>query len=491
MAPPPVNGNSSSPEADDDAVVAASPPPPPARSEEGVIHYVVRHPWKWVMRKLQESERMTEADTPSDLPSAKLAAAAAAGDNTVPLNGGTESVTANTPTTPASRRRRQKIRDKLNVPATLRIEVVNPKTGALELAIHGTSSAFDGLEDKDELLRTIQRCRVEELGLSPPSILINWDVTREECLNVIGKGLPKLKTNQNDEIIAVLKEPMGSQGRGIFFVKDAEEIHKIISEHRQRALDEPHFLDNLIERKGRIPSWGKYSSRFSLRSKCNMFSVNKFLTHTATSTLGAFSVLQAEVIPALLIENRKFHIRSYLLVTEQPNLEGWLEMFIYNRHEVRIAGVPVKENDSERDPLAHITNGALSNTTERRLIEQVPQLKDSGFQDKLETFIAETFGKHLLPDISRRVGYSLNQNSDSKIKQFAIAGLDLMVTAEGRIFLLEANVNPAAPPASMVNDDFLGHLTGFMQDLLNLVMGKPAPNFLSVEDILTQKGLLS
>jgi hypothetical protein len=457
MAPPPVNGNSSSPEVDDDAVVlAASPPPPPARSEEGVIHYVVRHPWKWVMRKLQESERMTEADTPSDLPSAKLAAAAAVGD-AAPLNGGTESVTANTPTTPASRRRRQKIRDKLNVPATLRIEIVNPKTGALELAVHGTSSAFDGLEDKDELLRTIQRCRVEELGLSPPSILINWDVTREECLNVIGKGLPKLKTNQNDEIIAVLKEPMGSQGRGIFFVKDAEEIHKIISEHRQRALDEPHFLDNLIERKGRIPSW----------------------------------VLQAEVIPALLIENRKFHIRSYLLVTEQPNLEGWLEMFIYKRHEVRIAGVPVKENDSERDPLAHITNGALSNTTERRLIEQVPQLKDSGFQDKLETFIAETFGKHLLPDISRRVGYSLNQNSDSKIKQFAIAGLDLMVTAEGRIFLLEANVNPAAPPASMVDDDFLGHLTGFMQDLLNLVMGKPAPNFLSVEDILIQKGLLS
>jgi hypothetical protein len=226
----------------------AVPPPPPSDAwgsrEDEKVSYMVRHPWEWVMKTIQRSSDMSQIDSIADLPSAKLSSAAL------------EPMGANTPSsTPATRRKRQNKR--LNRPSTLKIEVTDVVTGALNYAVHGSSTAFDGLEDKDELVRTLQRCRCENLVLSPPSILINWDVTKEECLNVVGKDLPALENNSSENRVAVLKEPMGSQGKGIFFVRNAEEIHAIIDEQRERATAEPSFLDNLISDKGRIPSWGK------------------------------------------------------------------------------------------------------------------------------------------------------------------------------------------------------------------------------------------
>lgn len=228
-------------------------PPPPlpdvwSETANVQVHYVVRHPWQWVMENTANGH-MTEVDTPSQLPSYLEAAKQ--------LVEADSSEMAQTPSTPATRRRRQK-RSKHLFPATLKLEISDPNTGNVDYAVHGTSSALDGLEDKDELLRTMQRCRCDHLMLSPPSVLINWDVSHEECANVVGKDLPKLDENTDSEIYAVLKEPMGSQGKGIYFVKTIDEIHEIINDHRKRAKAEPDFLDNLIAVKGRIPSWGKF-----------------------------------------------------------------------------------------------------------------------------------------------------------------------------------------------------------------------------------------
>lgn len=204
------------------------------------------------------TDQMTEVEQPSELPFAKklaedgAAAAAAHLAPEIPKSAG--ALRANS----SSRRQRRAKERRAIIPSTLRIEKVNPATGEIEMVVHGTSSALDSLEDKDELVRTIQRCRCENLNLSPPSVLINWDVSKDECKRVLGESLPVLPTNKDDLIYAVLKEPMGSRGEGIFFVKDAEEIHETISKHRQMAQQEPGFLDRLIEAKGRIPSWGKF-----------------------------------------------------------------------------------------------------------------------------------------------------------------------------------------------------------------------------------------
>jgi hypothetical protein len=225
--------------------------------EDYAMQCVVYQPWAWVMEKVQTKDMKVIAEV-TDLPLAKLQheqqAAAAQ--------------TAATAETPRQRRHRSNAmrgRPKHEVPAVLRMEVVDPKTNQVIVAWHGTSSAFDGLEDKDALVRTIQRCRVEALQLSPPSVLINWDVSLEECRNVIGTKLPTIASNKDEEdsYYAVLKEPMGSQGKGIYFVKDVDEIHQIIDEHHQRANTEPEVLEGLIAAKGRIPSWGMYTAVLS------------------------------------------------------------------------------------------------------------------------------------------------------------------------------------------------------------------------------------
>jgi Tubulin-tyrosine ligase family len=202
------------------------------------------------------------------------------------------------------------------------------------------------------------------------------------------------------------------------------------------------------------------------------------------------TVLQAEVVPPLLIRNgRKFHVRTYIVVLEQPDHDDLLDIFIHNRHELRIAGAPVShDSPADRDPLAHITNGANSTTTERVLLHHVPEVADTNLQAKVETFVATVFAKHLLADISRRVSFSLNQDeSDGPIRRFVVAGLDLMVTEDLRIYLLEANVHPAAPPEHTVTPEFREHLTGFLSDIVELVMGGSPPNFVAAREILDRE----
>ena len=219
------------------------------------------------------------------------------------------------------------------------------------------------------------------------------------------------------------------------------------------------------------------------------------LTHFTRSQftfIGFSLVLQAEVTPPLLIKDRrKFHIRTYLVVLEKLQSPGLLETYIFNRHEIRLAGVPVPEDEAERDPVAHITNGALSATTERVLMSSVDELTSRQMQKKVEIFVAEAFGKHLHPDLARRVSLSRNDEPNGAIHKFAVAGLDLMVTDDNRIFLLEVNSNPGAPKKTTIDESFKEHLKGFMRNLVDLVVGKPVPEFLSAQEILEREGLLT
>lgn len=216
-------------------------PPPPSSPPKDVlvpsndIICTVSETWRWLLEEALEEQKLSIVDSPAELPTAALV-----------------DVAESPPPTPSARRRKKK-------PASscpLRVEVKNSE-GRVLRAAHGNSEAFDGLEDKDELVRTLQRCRCEHLELSPPSRLVNWDVTKEECNNIVGKDMPTLLGNEGAETFAVLKEPMGSRGDGIFFVRNADEVHAIIDEHKKEAMAKPNFLDDLIASKGRIPSWGK------------------------------------------------------------------------------------------------------------------------------------------------------------------------------------------------------------------------------------------
>ena len=161
-----------------------------------------------------------------------------------------------------------------------------------------------------------------------------------------------------------------------------------------------------------------------------------------------------------------------------------LEAFIYTGHEVRAAGTPVPEEGSGRDRKVHITNGSLTDTTECLLLKDVDELNSRGIKEKVELFVAKTFGSDLVKDIAGRVRLSARENAESVCK-FAVAGLDLMVTEENRIYLLEVNSCAAAPKESNLEEGFKQHLRDYFHDLTTLVTtGNPPPSFLSAFDIL-------
>lgn len=202
------------------------------------IYYTVRSPWEWVMKNVAAASPndMIYVESPEKLPSGVLKA---------------QVTVAATPNT----QRRRSTMKKGPTPCTLRLEVCSTQDDKLLYALHGTSAALDGLEDKDELVRTIQRCRCEHLNIGPPSVLLKWDITRDELGNFL-PSLPVLPGNDGFEM-AVLKEPMGSRGEGIYFVSSAEEAYTHIERHRIAALEEPNLLDNIMFQKGRMPAWGK------------------------------------------------------------------------------------------------------------------------------------------------------------------------------------------------------------------------------------------
>lgn len=409
------------------------PPGPPAVDVLAAPYSVVctvLDTWQWLLEAaLKDGPSLTIVDNVAELPTAGLVETEAA---------------VSPPPTPSSRRRKKKNPNA----CSLRVEIM-AADGNVFRAAHGNSEAFDGLEDKDELVRTLQRCRCEHLELSPPSRLVNWDVTKEECKNVVGSEMPKLLGNEESEVYAVLKEPMGSRGIGIFFVKNAEEIHEIIDQHKKQAMAKPNFLDDLIASKGRIPSW----------------------------------VLQAEVQPCLLIRNRrKFHIRSYVVGVEKLDIDDLIDIYLYKRHEVRIASLPmpVDDDDRNRHKAAHVVNGAKV----FEFLHETPELK--GLQERLEVFIAQIFAKHIIQDLSRRVNMSAREEVNTHAAKFVVAGLDVMVTEDGRLYLLEVNVNPIIPPPGTLEEIYETHLVGFMRDLVHLIVGKPSPNFVSTKTLLPQ-----
>jgi hypothetical protein len=220
-----------------------------------------------------------------------------------------------------------------------------------------------------------------------------------------------------------------------------------------------------------------------------MYCVTLHPTHYSPCYFLKTTVLQAEVYPPKLIQGgRKFHIRSNIAVVEKLWHDDLLDVLIHNRHEVRIAGSSVNDESLEgnRDPRAHITNGASSETTERTLLTRVPEL--AHLQAELEGFLAGAM-QSFMPDIIRRVGYSASQETSpplADIRKFAIAGVDIVMTEEGQFYILEFNVNPAAPPQDVTSQLFKEHLVGWMNNLIDLIMGKQSPNFVNIYDIVNR-----
>ena len=269
----------------------------------------------------------------------------------------------------------------------------------------GDSLLLEGLEDKDVFAYTMNKYAADKI---PYTILLPYDAH----LNV--KEQVKLPSTP-----AVLKQPLGCCGERVFFVYSTEDILRKVAEDYERATKEKGFLEDIMRSKQRIPMW----------------------------------VLQSEVRSLPILGNRKFHLRTYVLIREHPTV-GPVALMYTKNHEVRVAAEAMngasgfQQDYLSRNRMQHITNGAGGSNTIRMILGDISEI--CHLRGKLEDFVSRLFGIDLKDEFMQRYISSFSDSKDPIVERFVVCGLDVMVDEAENLFVLEVNRNPGVPPSILL-----------------------------------------
>lgn len=158
-------------------------------------------------------------------------------------------------------------------------------------------------------------------------------------------------------------------------------------------------------------------------------------------------VIQEYMVNPLLIENRKFAIRVYLLIARtKPYLT-----FHYNFGYIKRCGEFYDENKFQREDLfRHITNQEFQKKKDDFTKSSAAQLMSI---EDLDKYLRDEYGipafrlnfwqqvKAICMEIC--LGMKESACTKGKVGMFEIFGLDVIVDADQRVYLLEANRDPS------------------------------------------------
>jgi len=159
-------------------------------------------------------------------------------------------------------------------------------------------------------------------------------------------------------------------------------------------------------------------------------------------------VLQKYMEAPLLVHKRKFDIRAYCLVTQEPN-GGGIHAFFYREAYLRTTSV--EYSIKSKDLLVHLNNDAVQKTgDDYGKFESANKLSLVDFQRYLDEHLPKKRYsvqealipqmKSLVADTIRAAGAKLNPKEVNNC--FEVFGFDFMVDASFRVWLIEVNSNP-------------------------------------------------
>ena len=186
-------------------------------------------------------------------------------------------------------------------------------------------------------------------------------------------------------------------------------------------------------------------------------------------------VLQS-MVPSVLLHGRKIHLRTYVIAlrargaaADRGGVNGsTLEFYAYQRHEVRLAAAPMSDDLTDKN--AHLTNGVWERGgTEdpRTTLDATPELDHLNLDPKVMAVLNKLF--HSLPFSSSERGPTDSGARGGADRAFGMSGIDVMVTDEGGVYVLELNASPACAPPDTVSEEQIEHLVVFARSLLKLV----------------------
>lgn len=156
--------------------------------------------------------------------------------------------------------------------------------------------------------------------------------------------------------------------------------------------------------------------------------------HITTSHLRHF-VAQPYIHPPLLVEddNRKFHIRTYVLCT------GSLNIWVYKHMLALFAGKPyVSPGDAPNDIEAFLTNTCLQGSPNQNTVRRFWDLPLPPATRE------DIFGQicNITGEVFEAAAKAMPVHFQTMPNAFEVYGLDFLVDVEGAAWLLEANAFP-------------------------------------------------
>lgn len=190
-------------------------------------------------------------------------------------------------------------------------------------------------------------------------------------------------------------------------------------------------------------------------------------------------IVQKYIESPLLIHGRKFDIRAYCLVTEEPK-GGGFTAFMYEEAYCRTASSLFTKNSF--DPLAHLNNDAVQNQGENYgKFEAANKMSLDSLQKYLDNHHRATGSaavkerivpqmKSLMADAVRSVTHVLNPRLIDHC--FEVFGFDFMVDSNYRVWLIEVNTNPCL---DMCNSYLSCLIQNMLADTLRLTVDRFCP----------------
>ena len=159
-----------------------------------------------------------------------------------------------------------------------------------------------------------------------------------------------------------------------------------------------------------------------------------------------FWVAQKYIENPLLINNRKFDIRQWVLITNMDPIEIW----VYNRCYLRFAAEEFSFDELSNN-FRHLTNNSISKDS-----NDFVKSNSMWFCEEFQEYLCGMYGRDVwneeifqrIKDICKAVlrtpGKLVRKNS------FELLGLDLMVSTDLKVWLLEINTSPAMDYSTVI-----------------------------------------
>mmetsp|Transcript_5315 Transcript_5315/g.7860 ORF Transcript_5315/g.7860 Transcript_5315/m.7860 type:complete len:757 (+) Transcript_5315:2642-4912(+) len=235
------------------------------------------------------------------------------------------------------------------------------------------------------------------------------------------------------------------------------ETLKTNSNEIQKSID-GHISKNLWIVKPAEKSRGRGIASFR--------SLQKILDYVDAEKIGKLSqwCVQKYMETPLLISNRKFDIRQWVLVSSFDPLIIWFYDDCYARFAVEEYGAPeVMQNDDKRteiwlsDPYRHLVNNSISKTS-WRLSNSIALILTVQLQWIIHKIGSDLWTESILPrvkDIVRNTLIAAQGDVVHRENSWELFGYDIMLDDKYSPWLVEINSSPACDYSTAVTKNFI------------------------------------